>query len=97
MIAARGDMVFAPGIQKFVIDCNSKIVVDNLFDGHHPQISHASAFRSAALGPAPERVGGYEQIDMSGVMDSGASHDVPSARSPPSRSTTSWSWESTVM
>jgi 3-phenylpropionate/trans-cinnamate dioxygenase alpha subunit len=78
LIAARGDMVVVPGIQKFVIDCNWKIAVDNLFDWYHPQVSHASAFRSGALGPVPEGAGGYEQIDMSGVnMDSGASLDAP--------------------
>src|SRR5262249_13337473 len=78
LIAARGDMVVAPGIQKFVIDCNWKIAVDNLFDWYHPQVTHTSAFRSGALGPEPPRSGGYEQIDMSGVnMDSGAGLDVP--------------------
>src|SRR5262244_3835250 len=71
-------MVVVPGIQKFVIDCNWKIAVDNLFDWYHPQVSHASAFRSGALGPEPPRAGGYEQIDMSGVnMDSGAGLDAP--------------------
>lgn len=78
LIAARGDMAVVPGIQKFVIDCNWKIAVDNLFDWYHPQVSHASAFRSGALGPEPGRPGGYEQIDMSGVnMDSGAGIDLP--------------------
>ena len=78
LIAARGDMVVVPGIQKFVIDCNWKIAVDNLFDWYHPQVTHASAFRSGALGPEPRPSGGYEQIDMAGVnMDSGASLDLP--------------------
>src|SRR5262245_21601040 len=73
LIAARGDMVVVPGVHKFGIDCNWKIAVDNLFDWYHPQVTHASAFRSGALGPAPVRASGYEQIDMSGVkMDSGA-------------------------
>src|SRR5215472_3151494 len=76
-IALRGDMEVVPGIQKFVVDCNWKIAVDNLFDWYHPQVSHASAFRSGALGPAAARPGGYEQIDMSGVnMDSGADLDL---------------------
>src|SRR5262249_57038134 len=70
--------VVVPGIQKFVIDCNWKIAVDNLFDWYHPQVTHASAFRSHALGPEPRQGGGYERIDMSGVdMDSGAGLDVP--------------------
>jgi phenylpropionate dioxygenase-like ring-hydroxylating dioxygenase large terminal subunit len=78
LIAARGDMAVVPGIQKFVIDCNWKIAVDNLFDWYHPQVTHASAFRSGALGPEPRHGGGYEQIDMGGVnMQSGASLDLP--------------------
>ena len=52
LIAVRGDMVVVPGIQKFVIDCNWKIAVDNLFDWYHPQVTHASAFQPDALGPA---------------------------------------------
>jgi 3-phenylpropionate/trans-cinnamate dioxygenase alpha subunit len=77
LIAARGDMIVVPGIQKFVVDCNWKIAVDNLFDWYHPQVSHASAFRSGALGAPPPRTGGFEQIDMSGVnMDSGADLDL---------------------
>lgn len=78
LIAARGDMAVVPGIQKFVVDCNWKIAVDNLYDWYHPQISHASAFRSSALGAMPPRPGGYEEIDMNGVnMDSGAGIDLP--------------------
>src|SRR5262245_57127369 len=77
LIAARGDMVVVPGVHKFGIDCNWKIAVDNLFDWYHPQVTHASAFRSRALGPEPRQGGGYERIDMSGVnMDSGAGLDV---------------------
>jgi 3-phenylpropionate/trans-cinnamate dioxygenase alpha subunit len=77
LIAARGDMVAVPGVQKFVIDCNWKIAVDNLFDWYHPQVTHASAFRAGALGPEPRRGDGYERIDMTGVnMDSGASLDL---------------------
>ena len=40
LIAARGDMQVVPGIQKFVINCNWKFTVDNLFDWYHPQITH---------------------------------------------------------
>lgn len=50
LVAERGDMVVMPGIQKFVIDCNWKFAVDNLFDWYHPQVTHASAFQSSALG-----------------------------------------------
>ena len=80
LIAARGDMVVVPGIQKFVIDCNWKIAVDNLFDWYHPQVTHASAFKSGALGPIPTRPDTDEKIDMSGVrMDSGADLELPHA------------------
>jgi phenylpropionate dioxygenase-like ring-hydroxylating dioxygenase large terminal subunit len=44
LLAARGDMEVIPGIQKFIVDCNWKFAVDNLFDWYHPQVTHASAF-----------------------------------------------------
>ena len=70
-------MVVVPGIQKFIIDCNWKIAVDNLFDWYHPQITHASAFQTGALGTDPTRTP-TEKIDMSGVnMDTGAALDMP--------------------
>jgi phenylpropionate dioxygenase-like ring-hydroxylating dioxygenase large terminal subunit len=50
LIAARGDMEVLPGIQKFIIDCNWKFTVDNLFDWYHPQITHMSAFQTGLLG-----------------------------------------------
>jgi 3-phenylpropionate/trans-cinnamate dioxygenase alpha subunit len=77
-IALRGDMEVVPGIQKFVIECNWKIAVDNLFDWYHPQITHASAFQPGVLPSATQRPVGVEKIDMSGVnMQSGASLDLP--------------------
>src|SRR5208282_6641683 len=77
MIAARGDMVVVPGIQKFIIDCNWKIAVDNLFDWYHPQITHASAFLPGVLGTDPGRTT-TEKIDMSDVnMDNGGALDMP--------------------
>jgi phenylpropionate dioxygenase-like ring-hydroxylating dioxygenase large terminal subunit len=76
LIAARGDMAVVPGIQKFIIDCNWKFAVDNLFDWYHPQITHASAFQTGALGMEPNRTAA-EKIDMSGVnMDTGAALDM---------------------
>jgi 3-phenylpropionate/trans-cinnamate dioxygenase alpha subunit len=78
LIALRGDMEVVPGVQKFVIECNWKIAVDNLFDWYHPQISHASAFQPEVLpaGPSPKAV--MEKIDMSGVnMQGGAMLDLP--------------------
>jgi 3-phenylpropionate/trans-cinnamate dioxygenase alpha subunit len=76
LIAARGDMVVVPGIQKFVIDCNWKIAVDNLFDWYHPQITHASAMNPDVLGTDTGRAAS-EKIDMTGVnMDNGAVLDM---------------------
>jgi nitrite reductase/ring-hydroxylating ferredoxin subunit len=77
LLAARGDMAVVPGIQKFVIDCNWKIAVDNLFDWYHPQITHASGFLPGVLGTDTGRKGA-EKIDMSEVnMDSGAALEMP--------------------
>ena len=77
-IAARGDMVVVPGIQKFIIDCNWKIAVDNLFDWYHPQITHASAFQPGVMGTDAPNAAEPEKIDLSEVnMDSGAALDLP--------------------
>jgi 3-phenylpropionate/trans-cinnamate dioxygenase alpha subunit len=47
LIAERGaEMEIVPGVQKFVVDCNWKFAVDNLFDWYHPQITHMSALSS---------------------------------------------------
>ena len=54
LIAEQGDMEVVPGIQKFVIDCNWKFTVDNLFDWYHPQVTHMSAFASGMLSPPPD-------------------------------------------
>jgi len=77
-IAARGDMVVVPGIQKFIIDCNWKIAVDNLFDWYHPQVTHASAFQPGVMGTDAPNAAEPEKIDLSEVnMDSGAALDLP--------------------
>lgn len=71
LIAARGDMEVMPGIQKFVVDCNWKVAVDNLFDWYHPQVSHASAMMVEATG-RDRRKGQHRELDMAGVeMESG--------------------------
>jgi nitrite reductase/ring-hydroxylating ferredoxin subunit len=77
-IAMRGDMEVVPGIQKFVIECNWKIAVDNLFDWYHPQITHASAFQPTVLPSASLRAQRVEEkIDLSGVnMQSGANLEL---------------------
>ena len=45
-----------PGIQKFIIDCNWKFAVDNLFDWYHPQVTHMSAMASGIIPPSPDVV-----------------------------------------
>ena len=71
LIAARGQMEVMPGIQKFVVDCNWKIAVDNLFDWYHPQVSHASAMMVEATG-RDRRRGEHRLVDMTDVaMESG--------------------------
>jgi phenylpropionate dioxygenase-like ring-hydroxylating dioxygenase large terminal subunit len=68
LIAARGDMEVLPGIQKFIIDCNWKFTVDNLFDWYHPQITHMSAFQTGLVGgPPPSLETPPPPIDSSGV------------------------------
>ena len=72
LVAERGDMAVIPGIQKFVIDCNWKLAVDNLYDWYHPQVTHASAFVPGVLG-FPDDGAPREAIDVDEVlMDTGA-------------------------
>jgi 3-phenylpropionate/trans-cinnamate dioxygenase alpha subunit len=66
LIAERGDMEVVPGIQKFVINCNWKFAVDNLFDWYHPQITHMSAFQSGIFPSTPA-----DQVDVTNRLDSG--------------------------
>jgi phenylpropionate dioxygenase-like ring-hydroxylating dioxygenase large terminal subunit len=80
LLAERGDMEVVPGVQKFVVDCNWKFALDNLFDWYHPQVTHVSAFQSAAIGGRPpvpvQRTEG--SLDMGGVrMESGDELAVP--------------------
>jgi phenylpropionate dioxygenase-like ring-hydroxylating dioxygenase large terminal subunit len=42
-VAVRGDIAVAPGIQKWVIDCNWKFAVDNVWDHYHATLTHSSA------------------------------------------------------
>ena len=81
LLASRGDMEVVPGIQKFVVDCNWKFAVDNVFDWYHPQVTHASAYQKGVL--RDRRGGGLagEAIDTTGVqMQSGVDLDVPVSR-----------------
>ena len=79
-IAMRGEMEVVPGIHKFVIECNWKIAVDNLFDWYHPQITHASAFQPEVLPSGIDARPITDKIDLSGVnMQSGASVEMSGA------------------
>jgi len=57
-VAERGDMAIVGGIQKYVIGCNWKFAVDNVWDYYHAGLTHASAimagwFRGRVRGPGP--------------------------------------------
>jgi nitrite reductase/ring-hydroxylating ferredoxin subunit len=57
-VAERGDMTILGGIQKYVIGCNWKFAVDNVWDYYHAGLTHASAimagwFRGRSRGGAP--------------------------------------------
>jgi 3-phenylpropionate/trans-cinnamate dioxygenase alpha subunit len=58
------DVEVVPGVQKFVIDCNWKLAVDNLFDWYHGQITHMSAFGIGFL-PSSED----SQVDGGGAQN----------------------------
>lgn len=63
LIACQGDMAAIPGIQKFIIPCNWKFAVDNLFDWYHPQVTHLSAFQAGLL---PQSTGAEKKVMGSG-------------------------------
>jgi phenylpropionate dioxygenase-like ring-hydroxylating dioxygenase large terminal subunit len=78
LIACRGDMVVVPGIQKFIVDCNWKFALDNLYDWYHPQVTHASAFAKGVLGDAGGDGSAADVIDMTDVsMQSGTDLSAP--------------------
>ncbi|WP_432984040.1 aromatic ring-hydroxylating oxygenase subunit alpha [Dactylosporangium sp. CA-233914] len=68
LIAAQGEMEVVPGIQKFVIDCNWKFTVDNLFDWYHPQITHISAFETPVLAPQDSALADASLADAANVL-----------------------------
>src|SRR4051794_8229683 len=43
ILGARGEMEVVGGVQKYIIGCNWKLAVDNLWDYYHPAITHASS------------------------------------------------------
>lgn len=78
LLACRGDMAVVPGIQKFVLDCNWKFALDNLFDWYHPQVTHASAFAPGVLGLAGGMGATDEELDTENVAtQDGSDLDIP--------------------
>ena len=79
LLAAKGDLDVVPGIQKFVINCNWKFAVDNLYDWYHPQVTHASAFAPGVFPARPVAQNtNPEVLDTGGVqMEDGDSLDMP--------------------
>jgi phenylpropionate dioxygenase-like ring-hydroxylating dioxygenase large terminal subunit len=62
-VAVRGEVIVAPGIQKWIIDCNWKFAADNVWDFYHAPLTHRSAmlggwqnrFAEPQLKPVPPR------------------------------------------
>ncbi len=79
LLAAKGDMEVVPGIQKFVINCNWKFAVDNLYDWYHPQVTHASAFAPGVFpGRAANPPSAPSALDTGEVlMEDGGDLDIP--------------------
>jgi phenylpropionate dioxygenase-like ring-hydroxylating dioxygenase large terminal subunit len=78
LIAAKGDLVVVPGIQKFTMNCNWKFAVDNLYDWYHPQVTHASAFTPGVFPGAPIDRSSGKVIDTGDVqMEGGDELDMP--------------------
>lgn len=78
LLACRGNMAVIPGIQKFVIECNWKFAVDNLFDWYHPQVTHASAFQPGVLDIVAGGGATVDAIDVSGVeLQTGGELSIP--------------------
>ncbi len=67
LIAERGDIKVVPGIQKYIIPCNWKLAVDNVYDYYHPQLSHASSTMSG-YGFRRNATGNVATGDSSGLM-----------------------------
>lgn len=66
LVAVQGDMEVVPGIRKFVVPCNWKFAVDNLFDYYHPEITHMSAFAPGVL-PRPTQDVPVTHLDAEGA------------------------------
>ena len=69
-IAARDELVFAQGVQKWTIQCNWKFAADNAWDYYHGAITHASAGQSRWNG----RLGRVMKAPTSGPRRFDVSH-----------------------
>jgi 3-phenylpropionate/trans-cinnamate dioxygenase alpha subunit len=75
-----GDVEVVPGIQKFVVDCNWKFAVDNLFDFYHPAVSHMSAMSVMMARPQAGKSDEKETLDRGGAKkDDGTDVDLAQA------------------
>ncbi len=70
LIAEQGEMEVIAGIQKYVIDCNWKFAVDNVFDYYHAPITHMSADASGVR-PGREELEGDRNVDPRHIIDRG--------------------------
>ena len=50
LVAVRGTVAVASGIQKWIVPCNWKIAVDNVWDFYHAPLTHQSAYQSGWQG-----------------------------------------------
>ncbi len=50
LVAVRGNIVMAAGVQKWIVPCNWKIAVDNVWDFYHAGLTHSSAYQSGWQG-----------------------------------------------
>ena len=48
LLAEQGELYVLSGIQKYVIPCNWKLAVDNVYDWYHVGVTHASSLQSNA-------------------------------------------------
>jgi len=66
-IAKKGDIKIVPGLQKYIIPCNWKYAVENVFDSYHVDITHISAFMALernGMGPGNGTMDTYWSVMM---------------------------------
>lgn len=71
LFTAAGEVEIVPGIQKFVIPCNWKFAVDNLFDFYHPAITHMSAMTVMQERFRKMNADAAADVDENRILDSG--------------------------